>query len=154
MIDVLALDGAKDLLTIKMTPAERGLFLLFGYASNQVNVLWKLVIVATNETPENPIEQRISGAQSQIVVRLLIGVLFEAWRLVQGRLLGSELGKEFVPQLNGAATAALDRLKKAFGGSNMISAFRNDFPFHHPKPDDMEAAFQEAVKSGTMEEQD
>jgi hypothetical protein len=42
MIDVLALDGAKDLLTIKMTPAERGLFLLFGYASNQVNVLWKL----------------------------------------------------------------------------------------------------------------
>jgi hypothetical protein len=51
MIDVMALNGAKDLL-MKMTPAERGLFLLFGYASNQVNVLWKLVIVATNETPE------------------------------------------------------------------------------------------------------
>lgn len=153
MIDVMALDGAKDLL-MKMTPAERGLFLLFGYASNQVNVLWKLVIVATNETPENPIEQRVSGAQTQIVVRLLIGVLFEAWRLVQGRLLGSELGKEFVPQLNGAATAALDRLKKAFGGSNMIAAVRNDFSFHHPKPDDMEEAFQAAVKSGTMEEQD
>jgi hypothetical protein len=71
MIDVMALNGAKDLL-MKMTPAERGLFLLFGYASNQVNVLWKLVIVATNETPENPIEQRVSGAQTQIVVRLLI----------------------------------------------------------------------------------
>jgi hypothetical protein len=61
MIDVMALDGAKDLL-MKMTPAERGLFLLFGYASNQVNVLWKLVIVATIETPENSIEHRISGA--------------------------------------------------------------------------------------------
>jgi hypothetical protein len=153
MIDVMALNGAKDLL-MKMTPAERGLFLLFGYASNQVNVLWKLVIVATNETPENPIEQRVSGAQTQIVVRLLIGVSFEAWRLVQGRLLGSELGKEFVPQLDHAATAALDRLKKAFGGSNMISTVRNDFSFHHPRPDDMEAAFQAAVKSGTMEEQD
>jgi hypothetical protein len=153
MIDVMALDGAKEFL-VKMTPAERGLFLLFGYASNQVNVLWKLVIVATNETPENPIEQRISGAQTQIIVRLLIGVLFEAWRLVQGRLLGSTLGKEFVPQLNCEATAALDRLKKAFGGSNMISAVRNDFSFHHPKPDDMEAAFQAALKSGVMEEQD
>src|SRR4051794_22400485 len=102
MIDVLALDGAKDLL-MKMTPAERGVFLLFGYASNQVNVLWKLVIVATNETPGDPIEQRVSGAQTQIVVRLLIGVMFEAWRLVQGRLLGTALGKEFVPQLNDPA---------------------------------------------------
>jgi hypothetical protein len=58
------------------------------------------------------------------------------------------------PQLNGAATAALHRLKKAFGGSNMISAVRNDFSFHHPKPDDLEAAFQAAVKNGMMEEQD
>jgi hypothetical protein len=53
---------------MKMTPAERGLFLLFGYASNKVIVLWKLVIVATNETPENPIEHIVSGAQTQIVV--------------------------------------------------------------------------------------
>lgn len=153
IIDVMALDGAKGLL-MKMTPAERGLFLLFGYASNQVNVLWKLVIVATNETPENRIEQRVSGAQTQIVVRLLIGVLFEAWKLVQGRLLGTELGKEFVPQLNDPATAALDRLKRAFGGSNMISSVRNDFSFHHPKPDDMEAAFQASVNSGMMDEED
>jgi hypothetical protein len=33
----MALDGAKDL-QMKMTPAERELFLLFGCASNQVNV--------------------------------------------------------------------------------------------------------------------
>ena len=153
MIDVLALNGSKDLL-MKMTPAERGLFLLFGYASNQVNVLWKLVSIATNETPENPIEQRVSGAQTQIVVRLLVAVLFEAWRLVQGRLLGSELGKEFVPQFDDAASQALNRLKKAFGGSSIIAAVRNDFSFHHPKPDDMEAAFQAAVKRGEMEDQD
>lgn len=105
MIDVFALNGAKELLT-NMTPAERGLFLPFGCASNQVNVLWKLVTVATNETPDGPVEQRVSGAQTQIVVRLLVGVLFEAWRLVQGRLLGTELGKEFVPQLNDAASQA------------------------------------------------
>ena len=62
MIDVFALNGAKELLT-KMTPAERGLLLLFGYASNQVHVLWKLVTIATNETPDNPIEQRVNAAQ-------------------------------------------------------------------------------------------
>jgi hypothetical protein len=31
----------------KLTADERSLFLLLGYASNQINTLWKLVIVAT-----------------------------------------------------------------------------------------------------------
>ena len=63
MIDILSMDRIKPLL-LKATPPERGLFLLFGYATNQINVLWKLITIATNETPENPIEQRVSGAQT------------------------------------------------------------------------------------------
>jgi hypothetical protein len=153
VIDVLSLNGTKELL-LKATPAERGLFLLLGYASNQVNVLWKLLDVVTNETPENPIEQRISGAQTQIIVRLVVGVLWEALRLVQSRLVASETGKEFVPRLSPAATAALGRLKKWFGKSNSMAALRNDFCFHYPDPDDMEAAFQRAAASGAMEEAD
>jgi hypothetical protein len=50
MIDILSMDRIKPLL-LKATPAERGLFLLFGYATNQINVLWKLISIATNETP-------------------------------------------------------------------------------------------------------
>jgi hypothetical protein len=61
VIDILSMNGTKELL-FKVTPAERGLFLPFGYASNQVNVLRKLVTTATNYTPEDPIEQRVSGA--------------------------------------------------------------------------------------------
>jgi hypothetical protein len=33
----------------KLTAGERSLFLLLGYASNQINALWKLVVVATND---------------------------------------------------------------------------------------------------------
>jgi hypothetical protein len=153
MIDILSMNGTKVLL-LKITPAERGLFLLLGYASNQVTVLWKLVTVATNETPENLVEQRVSGAQTQIIVRVLIGVLWEAWRLAQRRLLGSKIGKEFIPKLDRPAIEALERLKKRFGGSDTIAAVRNDFCFHYPKSDDMEAAFQTAVASGAMEEAD
>ena len=127
--------------------------MLFGYATNQINVLWKLITIATNETPENPIEQRVSGAQTQIIVRLLIGVLWEAWRLVE-RLRHSEVGKDLVPKLDPPARDALERLKKFFGGSNLISNVRNDFGFHYPKPDDMEAAFQIAAASAEMEEAD
>jgi hypothetical protein len=82
MLEVLRLPMTKEVLG-KMTPEERSLFLLLGYASNQVNALWKLVIIATNDAPEHPVEQRVSGAQTQIFVRLTIGAMREAWLLVE-----------------------------------------------------------------------
>ena len=38
----------------KLTAGERSLFLLLGYASNQINTLWKLVVVATNQGTKDP----------------------------------------------------------------------------------------------------
>jgi hypothetical protein len=131
----------------KLSAAERSLFLLLGYASNQINTLWKLVIVATNESTKYPVEEKVSGAQTQIFVRLLIGVMREALKLVEKRFLGSRLGKEYVPRLSSQAREALDRLKKRFGGPDKFVVIRDKFAFHHPTLDDMEAAFQLAVKS-------
>jgi hypothetical protein len=74
VLDILRLPMTKEILE-KMTTEERGLFLLLGHASNQVNALWKVVIIAMNDTPENPIEQRVGGAQTQIFVRLTIGTM-------------------------------------------------------------------------------
>jgi hypothetical protein len=47
MLDILQLPMPKETLA-KMTPEERSVFLLLGYACNQVNLLWKPVIIATN----------------------------------------------------------------------------------------------------------
>jgi hypothetical protein len=102
----------------KLTPGERSLFLLLGYASNQINALWKLVIVATNEGTKDLVKEKVSGAQSQIFVRLLIGIMREALKLVEKRFLGSTLGKEYVPLLSTHATEALGRLKKRFSASD------------------------------------
>jgi hypothetical protein len=129
----------------KLTAGERSLFLLLGYASNQINALWKLVIVATNEHAKDPVEEQVSGAQTQIFVRLLIGIMREAQKLIEMRFLGSKLGKEYEPRLSPEAREALGRLKKQFGAFVKI---RNNFAFHHPSLNDMEAAFQLAVKSG------
>ena len=98
MIAVMRIGLTKKHL-LKMTPEERGLFLLLGYASNQVNVLWKLVVEMTNRAPSDPVDERVSAAQTQIIVRLLIGVLREAWGLIEKRFLSAKLGKEFVPLL-------------------------------------------------------
>jgi hypothetical protein len=45
----------------KLTAPERSLFLLLGYASNQINTLWKLVVVARNQGSGGPIEEKVSG---------------------------------------------------------------------------------------------
>jgi hypothetical protein len=121
VLDILRLPMTKDILG-KMTPDERGLFLLLGHASNQVNALWKVVIIATNDTPENLIDQRVSGAQTQIFARLTIGAMHEAWLLIERGLLKSKANREWVSSLDHEAQAGLDRLKKRFGVSNPLSA--------------------------------
>ncbi len=131
----------------KLTVAERSLFLLLGHASNQINTLWKLVIVLTNDGAKDPVEQKVSAAQTQIFVRLLIGIMREALKLIEKRFLASPLGKEYVPRLSPQATEALGRLKKRFSARDKFVVIRDNFAFHHPTPDDMEAAFQLAVKS-------
>jgi len=49
------MDVGKDLLG-KIAKEERCLFLALGHASNQVNALWKLVIVLTNGDETDPCE--------------------------------------------------------------------------------------------------
>jgi hypothetical protein len=151
MIDVLRMGiGSKELLT--MLPEERALFLLLGHVSNQVNVLWKTVIIALNRDPVDPVDERVTAAQTQILVRLTVGVLWEGWRLIETRLLGSKLGAEFVPLLDPPSKAALDSLKKRFGSSGMLAAVRNSFAFHTPRTDEMEAAFQLALNEEKLED--
>jgi hypothetical protein len=131
----------------KLSADERSLFLLLGYVSNQINTLWKLIIVATNEGTKDPIEQKVSGAQAQIFVRLLIGIMREGLKLIEKHFLRGTLGKEYAPQLNPQTREALDRVKRRFGASDKLVVIRDNFAFHHPSLDDMEAAFQHAVKS-------
>ena len=143
MLDILQLPMPKDTLA-KMTPEERSLFLLLGYASNQVNLLWKLVIIATNHTPENHIEQRVSGAQTQILVRLTIGAMWEAWLLVERGFLSNPIGRDYLPILDVPAREALERLKKFFGSSR-LAKIRNNYAYHHPTKEQMEFAFEMAM---------
>src|SRR5260370_14125529 len=115
----------------KLTGGERSLFLLLGYASNQINAVWKLVVVDTNEGTKDRVEEKLAAAQIQSVVRLLIGIMREALKLIEKRFLGSPLGKEYVPRLSPQAGEALDRLKKRFGAPDKFVKIRDNFAFHH-----------------------
>ena len=59
-LDILRMDVTKELLR-KMEKEERALFLALGHASNQVNALWKLVIILTNGDTDDPVKQRLES---------------------------------------------------------------------------------------------
>jgi hypothetical protein len=144
MIDVIRVSLPKTRLRA-MPKEERALLFLLGYAANQLILFQRLVIFSTNKTPSVEAEQKISGAQSQMLARFSIGILHETWKLISARFLASPIGNEFAPKLNPVGQEALTQLKKHFGGSNLISKLRNDVAFHHPYESDMDAGFEAAA---------
>jgi hypothetical protein len=79
-----------------MSRDERVLLLLLGYVSNQLSMLQKLLTFATNRTPAKELEQHASGAQTQMLVRLTVGALNEAWELVRTRFIETTIAKDYL----------------------------------------------------------
>lgn len=151
MIEVYRIPVPKDRLRA-MPKDERVLFLLLGYAANQLSMLQKLLTIATNRTPAAELEQHATGAQTQMLVRLMVGALNEAWALVTTRFLQTPVGKEYVDKLDGDGQQALDALKRQFGGSNILNTVRNNFAFHYPRSEDAEAAFDAACNDQGLDD--
>jgi hypothetical protein len=61
---------------------ERALLLLMGHSLNQISVFLKLFTFSSNHDPTHPIEERVSAAQSHIILRVLFGVLLEVWNVI------------------------------------------------------------------------
>ena len=78
----------------------------------------------------------------------------EAWRLIEGRFLNRPLGQEYLPLLDAPAAQALERLKKRLGKLNRLAVIRNNYAFHHPEIDEVEAAFEKATAGEESEDAD
>ena len=78
----------------------------------------------------------------------------EAWRLIEGRFLKRPTGREYLPLLDAPAAAALDRLKKRLGKLNRLAVIRNNYAFHHPETDEVDAAFEKAAAEEGTEDAD
>lgn len=92
-----------------------------------MNALWKLVIL-TNGDADDPVKQRLEGAQTQVFVRLTIGAMWEAWRLVEDRFLKGPLGREDLPLIDRTAAESLERLKKRLGKGSGLSTILDVVP--------------------------
>jgi hypothetical protein len=152
MMDVLKIAVSKE--RLRAMPAdERALMIILGHAANQISEFSKLVIFSSNKDGNGEIEQKLSAAQTQMLVRVLVGVLNEALRLVQQRFLSSPIGRNYIPRLDPGGKDALARLKGVLGNSNILSKLRSNYVFHHPFDSDVNAAFDVAANDPSFDDE-
>src|SRR6266567_12933 len=124
-----------------MPKDERALILLMGHALNQIAVLVKLVTFSTNKDPDDPIEGKVSAAQSQIILRFLFGTLVETWEFVR-RAANQKVIGQYLPVLDKNGTKSYQKLRTYFGRSNLLYKLRNNFSYHYPSADQIEQGFE------------
>ena len=129
----------------KLTSDERVLVLLLGYVSNQVSMLQKLLVFAVKLEPTELTEVHGTGAQTQMLIRLAVGAVHEAWRLITTRFLQNKVSKDYINLIDESGIKALDELKKQFGSSSLLSHVRNRYGFHYPDNPDVERLFESAA---------
>lgn len=121
-----------------MPQADRTILLLLGHASNEINVLSKLILMTRKDDPSSKLVDRVEAGQILILMRILIGKLHEAWELFRSRVQGNrELALKYLPALPAEARMALDLLNKHFGRGSPLTKIRNKLSFHYKDEDDL-----------------
>jgi hypothetical protein len=131
---------------------ERGFLLSLGYSANQVSMLQKFLMFSSNKEPTTETEKILSAAQTQMILRLLIGVLHETWLLIKDRFEGTPLGADYHTRLDDGGREALAKLKAMFETSKLMTLIRNNFSFHLPNDKALDAAFNDACSDPNSDE--
>jgi hypothetical protein len=149
-VHLVKLDRAK---LAALPENERVLLLLLAHASNELNVLTKLILMLRKDDPPSLIIDHVEAGQTFIFMRLLIGKLHEAWELFRARVQSDRaISTTFLPKLGPDATNALTALKKHFGQGSALTAIRNKVSFHYSDKENLtEANFQQLAASEPLQ---
>ena len=128
-----------------MPAAERSVLFLLGHASNEINVLSKLILMARKQPHPIQFVDHVEAGQTFILMRLLIGKLHEAWEFFKRRLQAdAQIRSRY---LLGILVRTLPCPKCLFSSFKASPAdplrIRNKISFHYSDEDDLtEANFQ------------
>ncbi len=122
-------------------PDQRAIVFVAGHILNQVGVFIKLVRFSTNADPTDPIEERVSAAQSQLILRCLMGVLVEGWEFIR-RPTNQRIIGNYLNGIDEDGQTSYEKLKKHFGKSGLLYKLRNNFLYHYPQPAELDEAFK------------
>jgi hypothetical protein len=136
-----------------MPESERTLLFLLAHASNEINFLSKLILMARKDDPPSPVHDAAEAGQLFILLRLLTGKLHEAWELFRKRAQRDRsIATTFIPRLESEAAAALQALNRHFGAGSVLSQIRNKMSFHYDDKENLvEASFQQLPESEPLQ---
>ena len=137
-----------------MSQAERSLLLLLGHASNEINVLSKLILMVTRKgAPPSRIASNVEAGQVCVLLRILMGQLHEAWQLFRKRVQANRpLVDKYASLLDADGAAALRNLNEHFGGRSPLSKIRNKVAFHYSDDDNLtEQSFHAVAETESLE---
>jgi hypothetical protein len=78
--------------------------------------------------------------------------LNETWLLIERIYLKRPTGRDYAALLDPEGLDALEKLKSQFGASNVLNRIRNNYAFHFPKIEDVEAAFDAACNDASLDD--
>ena len=123
----------------KLPREERALVFISGHILNQISVYMKLVRFSTSKDPNDPIQTNVSGMQSQLILRSLIGVLAEACVYLEGR---QALIESYLPLMHSEGQEAYKKLKPHFEPKSLLRLIRHNYLYHYPNDKNAEKAFE------------
>jgi hypothetical protein len=138
MIKVYRIPISKDQFR-QLPKEERSIVLVSGHILNQISVFMKLVRFSTNKDPVNPIEDNVSGMQSQLILRCLIGVLAEACVWLEER---QPLIETYLVTMNPEGRGAYGKMKLNFDKKALLRLIRHNYLYHYPNDKNVERAFE------------
>lgn len=149
MIDVYEFKITKAELAA-MPEKDRHALILCGHAMNQINTLMKIVTVLNNHDGETGVEEKVSAAQTLVMLRYLFGTLAETWKMVTDRIKSTKEGKGHLEKMGDTGRDALTRLNRQFGGPSLLHKIRNSIAFHYSNDAELKANFEATPEDDDM----
>jgi hypothetical protein len=119
---------------------EQALLILSGHALNLLGIWINLANLSAHHQSPSALEDKLCAARTHIILRTLYGSLAETWEWLKRPASQQLIGQKYLDRMPEEARLAWAELKRSFGSSGMLHALRNNFAFHYPKSDQIEAA--------------
>jgi hypothetical protein len=121
--------SAKKILQVPMT--ERVFLVYAGHMFNEVNILNRLIHFSNKAKTDTRIEREAKFAQLSILLRLIVGKLWESWECLEKIYFSTVLHKVYGKHFDQNTLQALNVLKTHFGKKSLLNTIRNKFAFHY-----------------------
>jgi hypothetical protein len=116
----------------RLNTSERALMLGMWHATNELNALQKMILLANNLDVSGPIEEAGRSLNSWMLIKIFATKAFEAWEFFKSAQSFTDFRQTYLADSDaGKLVEAKDWLGKYFGRKNLLETVRNKAGAHY-----------------------